>query len=136
MERFLEMSILGDLPGLRQGDLGNDRAGQLVDERTRQNDSLNLTAILGQLGQCHGRQTDGHTGLRNQGEAQIFLHVGMGMHHPGTEHGAQPLADYAEQHIAHADKPHGGQNAQVQLRTGNDEEQQEQRRREAVGSAR
>ena len=124
---------LRDLAGARKGQLGHHRADQLVDQRAGQDHGLDAAAVGGQAGEGELGHADGHARLGEQRQAQVFLHVGVGVDGAGAKAGAQPLAQGAHQHVAGAHQADRGQDAQVQLGAGDDEEQQEQRRGEAVG---
>ena len=58
-----------DFAGLGQGNLGNDRPDQLVDQRGRQHDGIDLSAELRELRADQRRHTNGNTGLRQKGQA-------------------------------------------------------------------
>ena len=124
--RSLNFSSLG------QGDLGSDGAYELVDQGCAENDGLNARAELRQLRKHHLRHTDGHAGLRQKRDAEVFADVGGSFDNDGTEIRAEIFAEGAHDDVEHAEQADGRQRADVQLRTGDDEEEHEQRRGPSV----
>ena len=78
------------------------------------------------------RQTDGHTGLRQQARAKVLFHVLVTLAHDAAKRSAEGLAGHSQHDVDHADEADRRQHRQLEVRAGRDEEQQKDRRRHAV----
>ena len=68
------LGLLFDLSGLRESDLGEHRADQLIHEGGEQRNGHDLGSYAGKILACsnHLRHTDCYTGLGKQRDTEIF----------------------------------------------------------------
>ena len=114
-----------DLPGGKEGVLGQGGAHQLVYQHRKEHHAAHHSPV----GQLRGSQShsQGHTGLGQQGDAQVLLNLlpaaGEGAAHLGPkDFSCGPGGDVHRPNEQHHGVP---QDLKIQLRAGKDEEKDE-----------
>ena len=97
-------SVCRDLSGLFERELRHGRADKLIDERAAEDDRTDLRGKMRHdLTGCQ-RQTDGHTGLRQQARAKVLFHVLVTLAHDAAKRSAEGLAGHSQHDVDHADE--------------------------------
>ena len=114
-----------DFSGSRQGNLGQDGAYQLVDQHGEEDDAAHDGTLGTEVCGDGGGHTQSHTGLGQQGDAQVFAHGLGAANHPGADTGTDDLAGGTHEDIHQTNAHDSGtaEDPQVQLCTGQHEEQ-------------
>ena len=128
----LALGLLGDVACLGQCPLGHHRAKDLVDQYAEEDNEAH--GIANDRTAEHAVSIDGgnhaqrYARLRQKSNAQILHRILVALHELGATEGANDLTHRAEQDVDHADEDEDGlfEHGEIQARTADDEEQNEE----------
>lgn len=121
-----------DLAGFGKAELGDTGTDQFVDQRTAQDNGTNGRGVLRNRRFGNQGKTDGNTGLRHQGKAQIILDGFRSVADLSGEPGPEVFTNHSENDVNDTDDSDRREHGQFQIGAGGREEQHIKGRSEII----